>query len=121
MNHEALQFMTTWVVVADGRHGRIYGYVAKNHPWKLIIELAPGIDRGVSETSRLLIAALESGRARHSFDRLLLVAPPTTLGALRHDLTAALNRCVALTVPKSYAHASAAELHDALLDQLPLD
>lgn len=51
--------------------------------------------------ARELGEALELGRTRGSFERLIVLAPPDFLGKLRKTITPAANKLVVESVPKS--------------------
>ena len=50
--------------------------------------------------AREVVAALERGRAENRFDTVVVMAPSTFLGQLRHAMSAPLSKLVAQTVAK---------------------
>jgi protein required for attachment to host cells len=111
MRRATLAFTRTWVIVADAAQARVYSYAQKNHPWK---PLAAG-------ELRQIAAVVEQARARGGFERLVLVAEPQVLGGLLAALSPLAARRVATSIARDYAHAAVEELHDAIVDELPLD
>ncbi|MCP4783757.1 MAG: host attachment protein [Fuerstiella sp.] len=57
-----------------------------------------------------VIESLETGRASHSFGRVVLIAAPSFLGTLRQKLPAPLARMVELEVDKDYSKCSPGEI-----------
>lgn len=57
---------------------------------------------------------LEQARVRNTFDRVVLVAPPHLLGALRQALSLQVQELVVATLDKDYMRRTADELYDQL-------
>mgnify|MGYP001056944226 CR=1 FL=1 len=53
---------------------------------------------------------LEKARSRHSFQKLVLVAPPAFLGKLRAEMSGELRKLIVAEVNKDLTHCSADEL-----------
>jgi protein required for attachment to host cells len=67
------------------------------------------------------IAALLGEKAREkAFQRLILIAPPKTMGDLREALDDMTAACVKSEITKDLTHLSARELHDYLLSETTL-
>ncbi|MGF1610957.1 MAG: host attachment protein [Kiloniellales bacterium] len=64
--------------------------------------------------AREMASILDSAAERRSFDRLVLVAPPKTLGALRSALNKNTARMVVGEVPKDLTQVTVGELPDHL-------
>lgn len=58
--------------------------------------------------------ALDGGRTRHEFDRLVLIAAPRMLGMLRDALPAPCQAVVAAEVAKDLAHDQVESIRDAV-------
>lgn len=72
------------------------------------------------EFARAIAAVLTEGADDGSYDRLVLVAPPKTLGDLRALLPKRVARCVTDEVPKGLIEVPLQELPDRLRDALKL-
>jgi protein required for attachment to host cells len=66
--------------------------------------------------AREMASILDSAAERKSFDRLILIAPPKTLGALRSAMHKNTARLVAGEVPKDLTQVTVGELPDHLRD-----
>jgi protein required for attachment to host cells len=64
--------------------------------------------------------ALQTSLADRRYDKLILVAPPTTLGDLREALAKSVRACVTAELAKDLVKIPAGQLHDHLADVLPL-
>ena len=64
--------------------------------------------------AREVCEALELGRARGNFDRLVVLAPPDFLGKLRKSITPAANKLVVESVPKSVVGLDSSEIRKRL-------
>jgi protein required for attachment to host cells len=64
--------------------------------------------------------ALQTSLADQRYEKLILVAPPTTLGDLREALAAGVRACVTAELAKDLVKIPAHELHSHLADVLPL-
>ena len=64
--------------------------------------------------------ALQTSLADRRYDKLILVAPPTTLGDLREALAKNVRACVTAELAKDLVKIPAGQLHDHLVDVLPL-
>lgn len=64
----------------------------------------------VDAFARELAAALQAGRVAHRFERVVIVAPPTLLGALRSHLDAETTRRVVASVSHDWNALPLAEL-----------
>lgn len=141
---------TTWVLVADARVARILTFQEAHRPWTLrdtipgdgsthpdqTADFGPkaSIHKGAlhghgeivaKETgerrfAHTLAHVLERGLTDRSFDRLVLVAPPKLLGALRENLSRGLQAAVVAEVPRDYTHSAVEELMAQLRPALPL-
>jgi protein required for attachment to host cells len=56
------------------------------------------------DLARQIAEAVDRGRTRHEFDRLVIMAGPRMLGLIREALPAPARALVALEVPKDLAH-----------------
>lgn len=117
-----LPMSSTWILVADGSHARLFQATVASQPWRLVEKLdrehsreqtnrtESHEDRGEHDFARLLAGALETKRQGGGFERLVLVAPPKFLGQLRGELTASLATCVIRSKDADYTNLSDAEL-----------
>ena len=64
--------------------------------------------------------ALQTSLADQRYDKLVLVAPPTTLGDLREALADGVRACVTAELAKDLVKLPASELQTHLADVLPL-
>lgn len=64
--------------------------------------------------AREVCEALELGRTKGNFDRLIVLAPPDFLGKLRKSITPAANKLVVETVPKSVVGLKPGEIRKRL-------
>lgn len=62
--------------------------------------------------SREIAEYLEQGRVRHAFSRLILIAPPDFLGALREHLGPELEKQIERTIHKNLVDAAPDKIHD---------
>jgi protein required for attachment to host cells len=67
-----------------------------------------------------IAGALQMSLADQRYDKLVLVAPPTTLGDLREALAKSVRACVTAELAKDLVKLPASELQDHLADVLPL-
>jgi protein required for attachment to host cells len=63
---------------------------------------------------------LQTTRANQRYDKLVLVAPPTTLGDLREALAKGVRACVTAELAQDLVKLPASELQEHLADVLPL-
>jgi protein required for attachment to host cells len=68
--------------------------------------------------ARELVETLERGLDDGAYERLILVAPPETLGRLRHHLRERVSARVVAEVEKDYLHLQPRELRERLQEQL---
>jgi protein required for attachment to host cells len=68
--------------------------------------------------ARQLADALERGLDEGAYDRLILVAPPESLGRLRHKLSERVSARIVAEVEKDYLHLEPRELRERLRKQL---
>lgn len=94
----------TFDSAGEGRHA----YVAPTDPRR----------KQKEEFARAIAAVLEDGADDGSYERLVLVAPPKTLGDLRALLSKRVARCVSSEVPKNLIEVPMHELPDRLRDVL---
>ncbi|WP_428675427.1 host attachment protein [Reyranella sp.] len=66
-----------------------------------------------------LAAVLDKACGEGQFDRLVLVAPPRSLGELRSLLSARVKKAVSHEVGKDLTNATPTELREVLADMLP--
>lgn len=81
--------------------------------------LAPSSDPQEVEKDRFghtLVTMLDQAMRSNRFDRLVLVAPPQFLGALKGDLTPQLQKHLMVTVDKDLTHFDVPELTERLRD-----
>lgn len=64
--------------------------------------------------AQMLADKLDKGRLAHSFDRLILAAPPHFLGLLKNTLDDQVQKLLALTVSKDFTGVEARELQERL-------
>lgn len=140
---------STWVVVADSRAARIFGYAEKQGEWTLRETLqgdgsghpeqtADLRSRGSEHQGALhghgennpketqerrfahtIAHVLERGHADNAFKKLALVAPPKLLGQLRENLSKGLQAASVLGLAKDYSHCGVEELMRLLRTELP--
>ena len=67
-----------------------------------------------------IAGALQMGLAEQRYDKLVLVAPPATLGDLREALAEGVRACVTAELAKDLVKLPASQLQDHLADVLPL-
>ncbi len=113
---------STWILVSDGSHARIFQSDDAAQPWRAVTKLDrehshektdrtdSHEDHGEHGFARQLVAELETGRQKGTFTRLVLVAPPKFLGHLREELHPSLATCVARSIDKDYAQMSESDL-----------
>ncbi len=65
--------------------------------------------------ARQIADRLEQGRVGHEFDKLVLVAPPAFLGALRHALNSHLQNLVDHSLDKNLVAADEAAIREHIL------
>ena len=141
---------STWVVVADARAARIFGFADKQDEWTLqqtiqgdgsgqpaqtadLRSRASGprgalhghgeIDEKETQERRFahtLAHVLERGYSDHAFAKLALVAPPKLLGQLRENLSRGLQAKIVAEIHKDYTHLAVAELAERLRPMLPV-
>lgn len=79
------------------------------------------IKRAISDKFAQRVARrLDEGRKANAYDRLLLVAPPTFIGLLRHHIPAAVAHLVRGVMEKDYVHVPQKALTRRLSEQLGL-
>jgi protein required for attachment to host cells len=135
----------TWILIADGKNARVLMREAHNSPLTVARELhgadathardlktgptgrfgsgrlEPRTDPLVHEKQQFArrLAELMNTAAREKlFRRLVLVAPPKTLGDLRMSLDGAASRLVSAEIPHDHVHTPPAELLQHLGDAL---
>lgn len=141
---------STWVVVADARAARIFGFADKQDEWTLqqtiqgdgsgqpaqtadLRSRASGprgalhghgeIDEKETQERRFahtLAHVLERGYSDHAFAKLALVAPPKLLGQLRENLSKGLQSASVAGLAKDYSHCGVEELMRLLRGELPV-
>ena len=67
-----------------------------------------------------IAGALQTSLADQRYDKLVLVAPPTTLGDLREALAKSVRACVTAELAQDLVKIPAGQLQDHLADVLPL-
>ena len=78
---------------------------------------APDIrDQQQHEFAREICSYLEKGRNKNQYEALVLVAPPTFLGALRDVMNGHLGKMVTKTEQKNLATEDAAKIHGYIFD-----
>jgi len=138
---------TTWILIADGAHARIFAnrgpgkgielidgkFDADHRPTHEIVDDRLGRTHESVGATRHAIAAehdphrelkhtfaislarmLDERRSEHAYDRLVLVAPPKTLGDLRAALPASVRALVRAELDKDLTKTPATELPDHL-------
>lgn len=83
--------------------------------------MAPRVDWHKFEKSKFAheVAAILNKQAQsHAFARLVLIAPPETLGNLRATLSKSTGAVVSHEIPKDLTHLSTDEVEDYLRDIL---
>ena len=63
-----------------------------------------------------LVQRLESARIAGSFERLVMIAPPRMVGALRDALTEPLRALLIASLPKDLAHSNGDDVRKHLID-----
>ncbi len=137
-----------WLVVADGAGARIYasdelldtltpvdqlhhqhGHVT--HGDGQVTTHLPGAGAnahdahhdGARETeerfARALARLVDDGERKHAFERVILVAPPRFLGALRHELGAAAARRVVASIHHDWTKLGVRDLAERVRAELP--
>lgn len=113
---------STWILVADGSHARLFHSTSPQQPWQLVQKLdrehsrektdrvESHEDRGEHDFARLVAAELETKRQSDGLERLVLVATPKFLGQLRGELGASLATCVIRSKDVDYTHIADDEL-----------
>ena len=72
----------------------------------------------VEKFARQLAKALEDGRVRESYQRLVLVSPPGFMGILRAHLSDGVQKLVAALVEKDYLHLEEREAQERVEEQI---
>lgn len=75
-------------------------------------------DKSTTRFAQLLQSVLERGRVEHSYDNLVLIAPPRFLGALNTALDRQVRACVSLEIHKDLTHANARTIGTELQESL---
>jgi protein required for attachment to host cells len=82
------------------------------------LEYTPHKQVEADRFARQLADALERGLDEGAYDRLILVAPPESLGRLRHKLSERVSARIVAEVEKDYLHLEPRELRERLQEQL---
>ncbi|MCH8544345.1 MAG: host attachment protein [Alcanivorax sp.] len=66
--------------------------------------------------ARIITEALEKGRLKGKFERLVIISPPAFLGALRHEMNGNLGKLVDKTIQKNLAGEDAEKIRKYVFD-----
>jgi protein required for attachment to host cells len=131
-----MQPARTWIVVADSARARIFSAGRRDRGWELVESLEhpegrshtpelvtemPAMERGElpkeRETrvfARQLARRLEGAFHRHQFQRLVLVAPPELMGALRKSLSPPVSEAVSDEITKDFSQLRQDDLEERI-------
>lgn len=139
-------FPTVWVLVADGRRARIFQrasrrelkpLVEREHEEKIHLtnkeqgrtfdsygeghhKLEPHTDWKQYEKdvfAREMAKLIEDAYSHEKFDRLVLIAPPATLGDLRSHLSKQVQKKLAAEIHKDLTHNTPQEIAKVLVEE----
>jgi protein required for attachment to host cells len=104
-------------LVSD-RQGRVFeSHGHANHAAAARTDPHRELKRGLAHK---IADALQTSLADQRYDKLVLVAPPATLGDLREALAKSVRARVTVELAKDLVKIPASQLHDHLADVLPL-
>lgn len=124
----------TWIVVANGRHARIFSHSGPNKTLELVHSAKLGEDdMSVAESggraspkckspdkltaqgfAHRLARDLYSGRSRGAFQRAILVAPPAFMGLLNAELDGPTASMISSRLDKDYTRTETQDLSSHL-------
>ena len=103
-----------WILLCDASHARLLETHGRVHVWRSVRELRRGNALDVDEWIRMLAGLLGQGRLWKRYSKLVLVAPPEVLEALRAALTDEVADLVLASIPRDLVDASMRELPELL-------
>jgi protein required for attachment to host cells len=113
---------TTWVLAADASRARVLQVASReklaevaslDNPERRMHDrdpLAPTVEHATEMFAKRIGDYLEKARTRHRYDKLVVIAPPHLLGALRKEYGKEVGKLVADEVAKDLSGLSKHEL-----------